>query len=196
VVDIAPAVVDGVEVWRVVRTLGVEGGGTPRSEAAHLARADLRLLDRTEHLWRYRQFGFVTLHQQLTGGGNDLAVRLSFEEGFGRRITRELPSEGRPYLTDALSPVLLMAVPLRLGWAGSVSMLRWGIEDDDVASRVALRVSGEESVTVPAGTFDCWRLTVVVDGRALVHWVRKSDGLAVKVSEPGREVVLTSAANH
>ena len=89
--------------------------------------------------------------------------------------------------------------------------------------RVELRVTGAEQVVVPAGTFDCWRLTVedavpppdrwvgsVVTGTTL--WVRKADGLLVKsaiewaepaLEEPGpgarkptnrREVLLLSEA--
>jgi hypothetical protein len=193
--DVAPTVVDGEAAWRVVRALRLEATPARRwrleSETVYVARADLRLLGRTEHVSPYRSYAYVTVRQRVSA--DSVVGWMNVDEGLGRAIRREIPRGARPYTTDALAPVLLMAAPLHARWAGSVSMLRWAVADDDLLTRVSLRVTGEETITVPAGTFDCWRLTVVADGRPLVHWARKSDGLAVKVSVPGREIVLASA---
>jgi len=48
---------------------------------------------------------------------------------------------------------------------------------------VQLRVTGEERVRVPAGTFDCWRMTISHSGGVIDYWVRKSDGIAVRLVE-------------
>lgn len=192
--EVAPTVVDGEAAWRVVRALRLESTLSRRSrlesETVYVARADLRLLGRTEHVSAYRHYAYVTVRQRVSA--DSVVGWMNLDEGLGRAIRRELPPTARPLTADALAPVLLMAAPLHARWSGSVSMLRWAVADDDLLSRVSLRVTGEETITVPAGTFDCWRLTVYADGRPLVHWVRKSDGLGVKVSQPAGEVVLTS----
>ena len=139
----------------------------------------------------YRRYAYITVRQRVSA--DSVVGWMNVDEGLGRAIRRELPPAARPLAADALAPALLMAAPLHARWSGTVSMLRWAVADDDLLTRVSLRVTGEERVTVPAGTFDCWRLTVYADGRPLVHWVRKSDGLAVKTSEPGRELVLAAA---
>jgi hypothetical protein len=74
----------------------------------------------------------------------------------------------------------------------------------DITYPIALRLLGEDRVTVPAGTFDCWRLSVrfgstedrVRITRSQTLWVRRSDGLLVRSRDtthtPGRveEIVL------
>jgi hypothetical protein len=190
-IEVAATAVDGVPAWRVVRALRVGAGtGRFRAETAYVAVADLRLLGRTEHARPYRGYDVATIRQRVSDDSLVGSIRLG--DGRARRIRRRLAAAARPYLSDAFAPLLFTAVPLHRSWSGSVSLVRWGVADDDVVSRVALRVIGEERVTVPAGTFDCWRLTVTTDGRTLSHWVRKSDGLGVKVSEPGHEVVLAT----
>jgi polyisoprenoid-binding protein YceI len=56
----------------------------------------------------------------------------------------------------------------------------------DVLRPVQLRVTGEERVRVPAGTFDCWRMTISHSGGVIDYWVRKSDGIAVRLVERTR----------
>jgi hypothetical protein len=49
-----------------------------------------------------------------------------------------------------------------------------------VSFPVQLRVTGDERITVPAGTFDCWRLAVDASVGMQTYWVRKSDGVGVR----------------
>ena len=56
-----------------------------------------------------------------------------------------------------------------------------------------------ERVRVPAGEFDCWRLSIQFDGHKLSYWVRKSDGLGVRLYDDSqvatqgiREIALRS----
>jgi hypothetical protein len=61
---------------------------------------------------------------------------------------------------------------------------------------IELRVESAETITVPAGRFDCWRLSLRFSGKQVDYWVRKSDGLGVRVLNKTtpygtREIVLT-----
>ena len=86
-----------------------------------------------------------------------------------------------------------------VGALGTQVVVLGGVRDDDVFIPVELRVEGEETITVPAGRFDCWRLSVRYAAGRVDYWVRKSDGLGVRVlnstGSPGtREIVLTRAS--
>ena len=90
-----------------------------------------------------------------------------------------------------------MGLPLQPRWSASVSVVGWALVPRDVFIPIELRVVGEEFVRVPAGRFDCWRLSVRFFAKEMSYWVRKSDGLGVRSldeSDAGagvtREVVL------
>ena len=79
-------------------------------------------------------------------------------------------------------------------------MLGWAVKDDDVFMRIDVRVEGEDVVTVPAGRFDCWRLSIRFSGGLVSYWARKSDGVGVRAIEreasgTTREVVLVAATS-
>lgn len=119
--------------------------------------------------------------------------------GAGRVIARKLDPAFGPYLSDALAPFFLMAAPLNRDWRGNASLLGWAVVPNDLFAPITMRIEGEERITVPAGTFDCWRVAMSFGGRHHTFWARKSDGLGVRVygdSDPAtngtREVVLTS----
>jgi hypothetical protein len=67
----------------------------------------------------------------------------------------------------------------------------WAVRDDDVFYPIDLQVEGEEQVIVPAGRFECWRLSLRFAGRRFDYWVRKTDGLGIRLQDPTREFVLT-----
>ncbi|HYV96929.1 MAG TPA: hypothetical protein VE967_05705, partial [Gemmatimonadaceae bacterium] len=91
---------------------------------------------------------------------------------------------------DAATPILLMAADLSPTWRGYVSLLGWAVRDDNVSTPLMMRVDGEERVRVPAGEFDCWRIAITGGTGAQRFWVRKSDGLGIRVVAAGREIVL------
>jgi hypothetical protein len=190
--EVAAVEMDGFDTWRVGSAWRYRD--RVAAETAYVARSDLRLHARVAHVAPYLRYRFITVRQRMWG--DTVVGWMHTDRGFGRPIRRYLPPAARPYAPDVLAPVLLTAVPLDTAWAGSLSLLGWAVVDGDVFSRLGLRVTGAERVTVPAGTFDCWRLAVTAGGRTVTHWVRKSDGLGVKVHEPragggAREVVLT-----
>jgi hypothetical protein len=91
----------------------------------------------------------------------------------------------------SLSPfrVLLPAIPLARNWRGS--MYQTGLFSKSGpgtlvqhAAPVDLRVVGRGSVTVPAGTFDCWRVEMeshIREPERWSIWVTRDRGWVVKV---------------
>lgn len=121
--------------------------------------------------------------------------------GRGRvtRIARALPASGGPYAAgEGFFVLFFQSVVLKPGWSGSVSVVGWGAVPSDVVYPVSIRVLGEERVRIPAGAFDCWKLSVRVRGEPeQTVWVRASDGLLVMsrriVRGGSNQVTLVSA---
>ena len=68
------------------------------------------------------------------------------------------------------------------------------MRDGDVSFAARLRVVGKERVTVPAGTFECWKIDVDAIMGMQTYWVREADGLGVRAlltrDNVTREIVL------
>jgi len=180
---VSPASLDDLAAWRVV-SIDRDLSPTPRVdvESAYVAKSDLRLLRRSVHVSPYRRFARINVVQQFSG--DSVAGRMTTDGpsiGAGRVFARELPRAFAPFISERLAPLFFMAVPLGQDWRGSASLLGWAVRDDDVLLPVEMRVEGGEMITVPAGRFDCWRLSLRVSGRPIHYWVRKSDGLGVRV---------------
>jgi hypothetical protein len=96
-----------------------------------------------------------------------------------------LPDLGVSPMVVSWSPhsleVLVQALPLGRSWRGSVYSANWVT----MATRfptfttLDLRVTGTERVTVPAGTFDCWRLEAREADDKSVLWVSQDQGWLV-----------------
>ncbi len=201
---IAAAELGGQASWRIEHVFsGAGADGVTRTEAETLwvDRGTLRPLSRSLHVTPFKNYRRLDITQALNG--DSLSGRVTawaggpkpFEKAFLRRLA---PGSG-PLVTDALSPVFLSSVALGSGWSGSLAVLGWAVMDIDVLHPVTLRVTGTERVTVPAGTFDCWRMTVNMDGHEYLAWVRQSDGVGVRTWDESarggrgiREVVLGS----
>lgn len=189
--------------WRLVsRTDGTrDGRAFTTLDSVYITRADLRLLSRVVVQTPYSRYDEIRIAQQfrndsIVGHMNAKGADASPE---GRPIARRLPPSAIPMTADALAPVLFATVDLHPSWRGAMSLAGWGVIDSDVQTPVAMQVDGDEVVSVPAGTFECWRLTARYAGPTLRWWVRKSDGLAVKSVQSQddnvvREVVLTRAS--
>jgi hypothetical protein len=46
-------------------------------------------------------------------------------------------------------------------------------------------VTGEETIQVPAGSFECWIVTVSSDAAQSIYWVSKRDPIVVRSAQPG-----------
>lgn len=202
VVSLSADSVAGVPAWRVASTDKGTMNGRPQLEAEtlYVARADLRLLARRVHVAPYLRYERINIDQRYVG--DSVLGRMTLEgptvqKGFWRPIARRLPPAFGPYLADAFAPVFLRAVPLRRDSRLSMSLVGWAVVPHDVLFPIEMHVVGDERVRVPAGSFDCWKLSVRFRGGSQDFWVRKSDGVGVRaldrhVKETGgtREVVL------
>lgn len=133
---------------------------------------------------------------------NDSVHSVSDYRGFGNsppeRRTRStvFPRDGVPTVLAVHDPALglfLKQLPLTTAWSGSYRVGPFG---DGSFRDQSVVVDGEETVEVPAGVFDCWRLTM--PPHDLRIWVAKDGQLVVKsVSGPEGQVherVLVSAS--
>lgn len=190
-----------VPAWRVT-SVERKAGPTPSVavETVFVARAPVRLLRRTIHVSPYSRFQRINVWQEFPSS-DSASGHMNTEGpsiGPGRSFARKLPPAFAPYITESAFPFFLMAAPLSRNWSGSSALLGWAVRDDDVFVPVELRVEGEEPITIPAGRFDCWRLSLRFAGRRLDYWARKTDRLGVRVLDGGtpngkgrREIVLT-----
>jgi len=174
----------GVPAWRVTRIDQERSNGPPVTSAETLLvrQKDLGLITRAVHVRPYSRWKGINIEQRITGDSVNGRMTLDDIQGM-RRIAQRLPSVYAPYLSDALAPVYLATVPLSANWQGSVTLLGWAVVPSDVLQPVQLRVTGEERIRVPAGTFDCWRMTISHSRGVIDYWVRKADGIAVRLVE-------------
>jgi hypothetical protein len=181
---VATATVAGTPVWQITSRLR-EVVGTQRraeTETLYVARADLRFLSRAVHVAPYSRFERINVQQRFQG--DSVTGRMTTDGpsiGAGRPIARRLRPELGPYLTGAFLPLALMTVPVSSTWSASAALLGWAVVPRDVYTPIELRVEGEEHLTVPAGTFDCWRLSIRFSDGEISYWMRKGDGLGVRV---------------
>jgi hypothetical protein len=188
VLRISPDTAAGVAAWRIEDSwTGASGPRGERTEVETLfvARRDLRLLQRAVHVAPYSGYGQINIEQRFIG---DSVRGQMTAEGGGRPraerpIAQYLPPSFGPYVTDALGPLLLSTVRVGARWSGSVSLAGWAVLPRDVFYPIEMRVAGEERITVPAGTFDCWRISVALSGADRTYWIRKSDGRGVLVRD-------------
>jgi hypothetical protein len=175
-VDLIATTIDGHDAWRVAHLW--QFGDVVESETLFVARASLRVLGRTAHVAPYHSYRQITIRQRVIG--DSVVGWMNTERGLGRPIARQLPPAAGPYVTDAFAPFALSGTSLSANWSGRVALLGWAVRPEDVYFPIELRVVGEERITVPAGTFDCWRLTLRINGHSQFHWIRKTDGLGVR----------------
>jgi hypothetical protein len=177
--DVATARVEDRDAWRIVQRWAT--ADTVQVETLHVDRASLRLLGRVVRVAPYRRYRGITIRQRLIG--DSLVGWMNTDEGLGRPIARHVLPAFSPFVSDAMAPIALLGVPLSSTWNGELSLLGWAVRSNDVFAPVTLAVDGEERITVPAGTFDCWRIALGVFGQRKIYWVRKSDGLGVRTSD-------------
>ena len=198
---VVASAVDGAPAWRVTsrRREVVRSQRRVTSETLYVARADLGMLRRAVHVTPYSRFDRINIQQRFHG--DSVTGRMTTDGpsiGAGRPIARRLQPELAPFLSDAFAPIALMATPVSATWTGSATLLGWAVIDRDVVTPIELRVTGEERITVPAGTFDCWRVSIRIGRQEISYWMRKSDGLGVRVLDESdaatngvRETLLT-----
>ncbi len=184
VVDIAPATYDGRQAWRLAQSWT---DSTVELDTIFVERDNLRPIGRVSRVRPYLRYAEIVVRQQFAG--DSVLGWMHTDRTFGRPVRRRLPPESGPYLpSEALAPFFLETVDLVAGWRGTLSIVGWAVVQNDVYFLVALRVVGEERITVPGGAFDCWRIAIASGNASVDFWVRKSDGLGVRTRKRSRSL--------
>jgi len=166
--SIAAGLYDGGPVW----IIAAEGSGTyaraPFQDTLIVSRQDLRILHRarpfapTLRMWEHPRDSSLYF----------LSWRYA-DVGWLGSVYR----------------ALFQLEPLDREWRGSVYLPWIHGKRGELWSYYALnmRTDGEERLTVPAGTFNTWRIAVEGRQNAMTVWVSKASGWVVKLAIPSGE---------
>ena len=175
-------------VWLVTQLVRrASGQGTGRLDSLYLSLSNLRplrsalLLYRPDRVQRAMAMDFerdsVRWQFRLPGSGSP---------GRDTVVMARLPAHYSAVWPEF--PILLNGIQFTSGWSGAVPVLVLTIDwaHNDAPMPVYwtdLRVTGREQVTVPAGTFDCWRVVQTNLGQRETItelWVDSRSGVLVK----------------
>ena len=167
-VQISEAQYAGSAGWLLTETRS-DGAGGP-SDSLVVARADLR-----------------PLHWTAVLGPARLAVEFTPDTIFGvmssplGRRNIVLHNRGDLLVNTAAVDAVLGALPLGADWRDSASVM---VVDagGSVTAPAMLAVDGEEHLTVPAGEYDCWIVSLETERGSVRLWVGK-EGQGVVRSE-------------
>jgi hypothetical protein len=177
--DVSAERIEGRDAWKIVQMWHL--ADTTQAETLHVDRASLGLLGRVVRETPYLHYRGITIRQRVVG--DSVVGWMNTDEGLGRPIARRLRREFSPYISDAMALLALSGTSIDRDWKGELSLLGWAVRPNDLFIPVTLAVSGEERLTVPAGTFDCWRIAIGIGRETKSVWIRKSDGLAVRTRD-------------
>jgi hypothetical protein len=78
--------------------------------------------------------------------------------------------------------LVFLGTRLNSSWQGSYAGTAIANTHESVTHWLELKVIGEDRITVPAGTFDCWKVVQLMEGRdtELITWVDKQTGWIVR----------------
>lgn len=198
--ELSPATYQGMAAWRIDHHATMrapeDGGLRVEAETLWVRRDNLAPLARSVHVSPYLRFSQITIRQRFTG--DSVFGDMNTDGGVHRAFAQRLPSAYGPYTTDVLAPFFLGAVELGPSWRGSISIVGWAVRSYDVLYSSTLEVTGTERVALPAGPCDCWKMRIATAAGTRSYWVRKSDGLGMRVrvdaAQPGkgfREFIIT-----
>jgi hypothetical protein len=184
---VTPSTYHGAGAWLIVEARAA--GAMSAADSLYVTKEDMSPLHRAMHM------GVLHIENDFSGDSVTGTVRLP--QG---SVPVALASRPGLMANGNMLEVILQLLPLRKGWTGSADMLVLGPEGAG-SIPVQLEVTGEEQVTVPAGTFDSW--IAVVKGNQVDQriWLAKNGRRIVKVTfgvpqVPGAvaETVLTASA--
>ena len=169
--ELSNATYEGKDVWLLAESRKVNT--VELAESLYVAKATLEPVHRVVHTadlditTRYTRDSILTTFEGDSGGGVHVAMK------------NEPNLVGNIYWIEPL----LASVPFAPGWKGSATTVFIGPRDQAHVV-IDLWVTGQDSLLVPDGTFDCWTLTLQV-GETQEHlWVRKSDKVMLKMDTP------------
>ena len=188
VLTVAPATVGGEAAWLILDV--TEARGQTMTDSLLVRRADLRPLSRAA------QMGPLRLETRF--GGDSITGSLSAPDAPAAPIA--MPAGSGLVANMGMLEAAFTLLPLQVGWKGVVRQLVPNPSGLAVMP-LELTVTGEEAVTVPAGSFPSWTVTAASAGVEQRLWLSKADGRLLKVSATPPQVpdltyetVLVSAA--
>jgi hypothetical protein len=165
-VTVTPMAYVGIPTWLLVEARA--GDGIPSADSLYADMATLR-----------------PIHWSATTGPAHLALEFRSDSAFGGtstpagRRTMALAVPPGSIVSGAMLETTLRLLPLAMAWEDSVPVLSVGVGSNAVLS-TRIAVIGEDRVRVPAGTFDCWVVSVHADQTKGLYWVTKSDPIVVR----------------
>lgn len=174
-------------VWMVLKAIRESRGAywVNYGDTTYLDASSLRPIRTSAYANRYR----TRLRQSFTRDSGYESIDLTYPQQRAIRgaVPLAFPTNVlfvNDWSLDRLS-VAFPALPLSRGWRGSLYQVAFiSRPDARKVSPLDLRVVGTDRITVPAGTFDCWRVTVemhVWDVERYTVWVSRNNGWAVKI---------------
>lgn len=169
VLTVSPATAGGEPAWLILDV--TEARGQTMTDSLLVRRADLRPLARAA------QMGPLRLEARF--GADSVTGSLSAPDAPSAPIA--MPSGPGLVANMGMLESAFTLLPLRAGWTGTVRQLVPNPGGLAVMPLV-LTVTGEEEVTVPAGSFPSWTVTAVSAGTTQRLWLSKADGRLLKVT--------------
>jgi hypothetical protein len=129
--------------------------------------------------------GLTPMHWSAVQGSARLVTEFRSDTTFGgtsappgrRSIMAALPPG--TIVSGAMLETMLRLLPLSITWEDSASVLSVSVSSNTTLP-ARLAVIGEDRVRVPAGTFDCWVVSVRADPARGMYWVTKQDPIVVR----------------
>jgi len=185
-----------ISAWRGLDRVTDMENARVWAETLTVADSSLMPMRRIVHVAPYRRWAGIQIDQLFRG--DSVVGRMSLDQDPTRRqVAGDLRAvRGRLIASDPLAPFWLMGAALAPGTAIDATILGWSVVPNKDLTPVRLAVIGSERIVTPAGTFDCWKMTITVGKETHYHWARKTDHLGVltrrRLSDGTvREVILT-----
>jgi hypothetical protein len=173
---VVPATFERAPAWLVVELSSVPSMPAASGvDSIYLSQSNLAPLYRAMH------FGAAELVSRFTP--DSITGHMTLPQGV---IPIAFHNQPGIVVNGASLELALRLTPLARGWQGTADLLavsRAGATTD----RVALRVVGEQRVTVPAGTFDAWMVELSGAPSRQRIWVDKRSGDVVKLTITGAD---------
>ena len=169
--ELSNATYEGKDVWLLAESRKVNT--VELAESLYVAKGTLEPVHRVVH----------TADMDITTRYTRDSIFTSFEGDSGGNVhvatTNDRGLIGNIYWVEPM----LASLPLAPGWKGSATTVFVGPRDQAHVV-IDMWVTGQDSLLVPDGMFDCWTLTLQV-GETQEHlWVRKSDKVLLKMDTP------------
>jgi hypothetical protein len=185
-ITIAPGAYGGKAVWQIANRWGSRYFVS--RDTLTVDRETLRPLRRAAAERRLQRPGAAPRAFEFPAGGSIGPLLLaSVPAGYAG-------SQLQPFMRPALGLIhylyllpALQTLPIRDGWRGSV-YVTWAWRDANPIPLDA-RVVGRETQTVPAGTFDCWKIELQVPSNKAktIVWISTDRHWVVRMREPLRD---------